>query len=50
MKKNDKTNYIMSERDIKLILKLANKSLKDPQNYQNYIFLIMNTCINNLPL
>lgn len=29
MKKNDKTNYIMSERDIKLILKLANKSLKD---------------------
>lgn len=50
MKQNSKTTPIMSARDVKLILKLANNSLRDPQNYQNYIFLIMNTCINNLPL
>lgn len=50
MKQNSKTTPIMSERDVVSILKLANRSLKDPQNYHVYIHLIMNTCINNLPL
>lgn len=50
MKPISKNSPIMSEHDVVTILKLANKSLKDPQNYQSYIYLILNTCINNLPL
>lgn len=49
-KQNPNDPYIMFERDIKLILKVSNDALKDPQNYQKYIFSIMNKCINILPL
>lgn len=47
---DSKIKKVMSEKDVKCILKLLVRCENDPHNFTSYHFAIAQICIRNLPL